>query len=174
MFATRTRQLSIGLGCTLVLSLAQPAWAHDHGDHAASEPHGTGHAAALGKPGDPATATRSVEVHMSDAMRFSPATLTVQRGEILRLVVHNDGQTKHELVLGTSAELKEHAALMRKFPEMEHDDPNAVSVPPGETRELTWQFTKAGSFAFACLVPGHSEAGMKGTIVVKAAPSKKR
>ena len=105
---------------------------------------------------------------MSDAMRFSPSTLEVRRGETLRLVVHNDGQTKHELVLGTHKELEEHAALMRKFPEMEHDDPNAVSVPPGETRELTWQFTKRGSFEFACLVPGHFEAGMTGTIVVKS------
>ena len=71
------------------------------------------------------------------------------------------------MVLGTSAELKQHAALMRKFPQMRHSDPNAISVEPGKTGELIWQFTKAGTFGFACLVPGHFEAGMKGTIVVK-------
>lgn len=74
---------------------------------------------------------------------------------------------KHEMVLGTLDELQKHAALMRKFPEMEHDDPNAVSIEPGQTGELVWRFTKTGDFDFACLVPGHFEAGMRGKIVVR-------
>ena len=69
---------------------------------------------------------------------------------------------KHEMVLGTIKELKAHAEMMRKFPEMVHADPNQVSVEPGKTGELVWQFTKAGTFDFACLVPGHFEAGMVG------------
>ena len=32
--------------------------------------------------------------------------------------------------------------------------------------ELLWKFTKTGEFYFACLVPGHFEAGMHGKIVV--------
>jgi uncharacterized cupredoxin-like copper-binding protein len=124
-----------------------------------------GHAAALGKPAKAAQATRTVEVTMSDAMRFEPERIQVKRGETIRFVVHNQGQVKHEMVLGTMAELKEHAAMMLKFPEMEHDDPNAVHVEPGKSGEFAWTFSKAGTFDFACLMPGHFEAGMKGKIV---------
>ncbi len=126
-----------------------------------------GHAAALGQPGDPAKVDRSIEIATSDAMRFSPNVVRIKRGETIRFRVVNSGQMKHEMVLGTLAELKKHAALMLKFPEMEHDDPNAVSIEPGQTGELVWRFTKAGDFNFACLVPGHFEAGMRGKIVVR-------
>jgi uncharacterized cupredoxin-like copper-binding protein len=90
----------------------------------------------------------------------------VKRGETIRFVARNTGKEKHEMVLGTIEELKKHAELMRKFPEMEHADPNQVTVDPGKTGELVWQFTKAGTFDFACLVPGHFEAGMFGKVRV--------
>ena len=105
-------------------------------------------------------------MEMSDAMRFKPASIKVKRGETVRFIVRNTGKVKHEMVLGTIKELKEHAALMRKSPQMEHADPNQVSVDPGMTGELVWQFTRAGTFDFACLVPGHFEAGMVGKIRV--------
>jgi len=126
-----------------------------------------GHASALGQPGDPAKVDRSIEIASSDDMRFSPNEVRVKRGQTIRFRVVNGGQMKHEMVLGTLDELKKHAALMRKFPEMEHDDPNAVSIEPGQTGELVWRFTKSGDFDFACLVPGHFEAGMRGKIVVR-------
>ena len=126
-----------------------------------------GHAAALGQPGNPAKVTRTVDIVMSDAMRYTPASIKVKRGETIRFRVKNAGQIKHEMVLGSLAELKEHAKIMTKFPEMEHDDPNAISVEPGKTGELVWRFTKAGKFDFACLVPGHFEAGMQGKIAVR-------
>lgn len=130
--------------------------------------HGTErHAAALGKPAAVSQATRTVEVKMGDDMRFEPQRIDIRRGETIRFVVHNHGQLRHEMVLGTLAELKHHAAQMAKFPEMEHDDPNAVSVEPGKSGEFAWTFSKAGNFDFACLVPGHFEAGMKGRIVVR-------
>ena len=90
---------------------------------------------------------------------------------IFRFVLKNEGKLKHEMVLGTIAELKEHAALMVKFPQMEHADPNQASVEPGKTGELIWQFTKAGTFDFACLQAGHYEAGMKGQVVVAGTAS---
>ena len=126
-----------------------------------------GHASALGEPGNPAKITRTVDIVMSDAMRYTPSSVKVKRGETIRFRVKNTGQTKHEMVLGSLAELKEHAKTMSKFPEMEHDDPNAISVEPGKTGELVWRFTKAGKFDFACLVPGHFEAGMQGKIAVR-------
>ena len=155
---------------TLLMALLTMGIAHAHGDEKHSaQPHeeSTGHAAMLGQPGDPARVTRKVEISMSDAMRFTPASISVKTGETIRFVVKNEGRLKHELVLGTPAELKEHAELMRRFPEMEHDDPNAITVLPGKTGELVWRFNKAGRFEFACLVPGHFEAGMKGRLVVK-------
>ena len=125
-----------------------------------------GHAAALGKPGDPDKVTRTVTVEMGDNMRFAPASINVKRGETIKFLVKNNGALAHEMVLGTKNELKKHAALMRKHPEMVHDDPNAVSVEPGKTGTLLWQFTKSGKSDFACLVPGHFEAGMAGKITV--------
>ena len=104
---------------------------------------------------------------MSDAMRYTPSSIVVKRGETIRFRVKNTGQIKHEMVLGSLAELKEHAKTMAKFPDMEHDDPNAISVEPGKTGELVWRFTKAGKFDFGCLVPGHFEAGMQGKIAVR-------
>ncbi len=111
--------------------------------------------------------TRTMEVDMNDAMRYTPSTIAIKRGETVKFVVKNNGRVKHEMVLGSIAELKEHAALMVKFPEMEHVDPNQVSVEPGKTGELVWKFTKPGTFDFACLQPGHFEAGMRGKIAVK-------
>ena len=124
------------------------------------------HAEALGKPGIAANVGRTVDVVMSDAMRFSPARLSARQGETVRFVLKNEGRLKHEMVLGSIAELKAHAALMVRFPEMEHAEPNQASVEPGASGELIWQFTRAGTIAFACLQPGHYEAGMKGRVMV--------
>ena len=148
-----------------------------HGDDDRVKKPGTsrdGHASALGKPGDPKKVGRTVEITMSDAMRFSPTSVAVKRNETIRFVLKNEGKLKHEMVLGTIKELKEHAALMLKFPEMEHADPNQASVEAGKTGELVWQFTKAGTFDFACLQAGHYEAGMKGQVTVAgtSAPTK--
>jgi uncharacterized cupredoxin-like copper-binding protein len=157
------------IASALVVSLVSATGAMAHGDEnhgKKEEQHADGHAAALGKPGDPGKVTRNVVVEMNDAMRFRPDNIRVKRGETIRFIVKNTGKMKHEMVLGTIKELKEHAGLMRKFPEMEHADPNQVSVEPGMTGELVWQFNRAGTFDFACLVPGHFEAGMVGKILV--------
>jgi uncharacterized cupredoxin-like copper-binding protein len=146
---------------------ATGAPAHDDNHHEKKEKRqADGHAAAIGKPGDPGKVTRSVEVEMSDAMRFKPDSIRVKQGETIRFIVRNTGKVKHEMVLGTIKELKEHAEMMRKFPEMKHADPNQVRVEPGMTGELVWKFSKAGTFDFACLVPGHFEAGMVGKVRV--------
>lgn len=141
---------------------------HDKNNGAA---HDTGHSTNLGKPGDAIRVKRTVEIIMNDMMRFNPASISVNKGETVRFVLKNEGQIKHEMVLGTIEELKKHAALMLKFPAMEHADPNQASVEPGKTGELVWQFTQAGKFDFACLQPGHYEAGMKGQVLVAVGTS---
>ncbi|MBH9576185.1 cupredoxin domain-containing protein [Inhella proteolytica] len=115
-----------------------------------------------------AKGARTVEIVMTDAMRFQPAHLDVREGETLRLRVRNQGKMLHELVIGTQQELDAHAALMLKFPDMEHDEPYMVHVEPGKTGEIVWTFNRAGSFQFACLIAGHYQAGMVGTLTVKA------
>ena len=121
----------------------------------------------FGIAGDPAKATRTVVVDMSDAMRFAPSTLAVKRGETVRFVARTRGALLHEMVIGTPAGLAEHAALMRKFPAMEHDAPHMTHVKPGASGEIVWRFNRAGTFQFACLVPGHFEAGMVGRVTVR-------
>ena len=145
------------------LCTAVPAYAS--GDHSGSHQHGgtsdIGHAGATDK------AKRTVTITMLDTMRFSPATIRVRGGETVRFVIHNAGKVKHELVLGTQADLREHKAFMQKNPEMEHEDDNMVTVQPGQLGEIIWQFSKAGIVYFACLQPGHYDAGMKGQVTVK-------
>ena len=107
---------------------------------------------------------------MGDDMRFRPGRIEVRQGETVRLRVRNGGRVMHELVIGTRQELEEHAALMKKFPNMEHDEPWMAHVGPGRSGEIVWTFNRAGEFAFACLIAGHYEAGMTGRIIVAAAP----
>jgi uncharacterized cupredoxin-like copper-binding protein len=142
----------------VLLALASAASAHE----------GATQDKPFGREGDPKTVSRTINVEMSDKMRFTPARLAVKQGETIRFRVKNSGQAMHEMVLGTMAELKEHAAMMREHPGMEHDEPFMVHVAPGKTATMVWQFTKAGEFHYGCLVPGHFEAGMTGRIHVKA------
>jgi uncharacterized cupredoxin-like copper-binding protein len=121
----------------------------------------------FGREGDPAKATRTIRVEMADTMRFTPADITVKLGETVKLVATNKGKVLHELVLGTSDELKKHAEMMKQFPGMEHDEPHMAHVKAGKSGQIVWQFTQAGEFQFACLIPGHFEAGMVGKVTVK-------
>ena len=157
----------------IAATLAAPAsiaLAHGDTDHAkkgvvkplSREEH------AFGREGNPKKAGRTIRVDMADSMRFTPGELTVRRGETVRFVVINSGKVMHEMVIGTEAELRKHAEQMKKHPTMEHDEPYMAHVKPGAKEEITWTFTKAGTFMYGCLIPGHFEAGMKGAIKVVA------
>ena len=145
------------IAAALVAATAVAAAAHDE------------HSAA-GAPGNPKLPARTVIVVMSDGdgtMKFTPDRLDVKKGEQVRFIIRNTGTLKHEFTLASVADNDKHAALMKKYPDMEHDDPNAKSVDPGKTAEILWRFSKTGTFEFACLIPGHREAGMHGTVAVK-------
>jgi uncharacterized cupredoxin-like copper-binding protein len=123
-----------------------------------------------GEPAKPDAATRTVEVEMFDAnghMGFKPDRVEVARGAVVKFVIHNGGSTTHEFVLGDVAENAAHARMMLQMPDMRHDDPNAKTLDAGASASLAWRFTNAGQFEFACLLPGHYEAGMHGVVVVK-------
>lgn len=121
----------------------------------------------FGHTGDPNRVSRTVNVAMSDEMKFDPAVLSVRTGETIRFVVKNPGEILHEMVLGRTEDLKKHAVLMQKFPNMEHSEPYMAHTNEGQTAEIIWTFSKPGTFEFGCLIPGHYESGMKGMIHVE-------
>lgn len=166
-------------GALVFALLAMPVVASAHGDSNHGKPSGPviREQKPWGIAGDAKAVSQTIEVTMSDNMRFVPDYIEVRQGETLRLVHRNRGKLMHEFVLGTRKELDEHAALMKRFPNMEHDEPYMAHVPPGKTGEIVWTFNRAGEFDFACLIPGHYDAGMVGRIKVipaKAAPDTKR
>lgn len=160
---TKLHRTGIALFGAIVLSVS--AWAGQ-----GTPGHHHGESFAAGEPGNPKKPARIVQVTMGETngkMVFMPAKLEVKKGEQVRFVLRNNGELEHEFVLATTAENLKHAEAMKKNPEMEHDDPNAKRLAPKKTAEIVWKFTKIGEFEYACLIPGHKEAGMVGAIIVK-------
>jgi uncharacterized cupredoxin-like copper-binding protein len=146
--------------------------AHAHGDAHGKKPPTKRALQAeqkeFGIAGDRTQASRTIKFEAHDTMRFSPAQIEVKEGETIRFVIRNPDKLMHEMVIGTMKELKQHADLMKKFPDMEHDEAHMVHVAPGKTGEIIWTFNRPGTFHFACLIGGHFEAGMLGKITVAA------
>jgi uncharacterized cupredoxin-like copper-binding protein len=124
----------------------------------------------IGKPGDTNLATRIIEVVIGETtagyMLFEPDAINIERGSVVRFTIKNDGAVDHEFFLGSFEEVGKHQQWMRKHPDMEHKDPNTITIPSGETAELVWEFSDIGNLEFVCLIPGHREAGMWGVIMV--------
>lgn len=163
-----TKRGLIVAGAAGLLAYAGRALAHGDETHPAKAGPVVKEQQDWGIAGDPKDAKRSIEVSMSDDMRFEPERIELRQGETVRFVVRNRGQVLHEFVIGTPAANARHAELMMKFPGMEHDEPYMAHVPPGQTGQIAWTFNRAGQFQFACLIAGHYQAGMVGTITVSA------
>jgi uncharacterized cupredoxin-like copper-binding protein len=155
------------LACAALLAgVGNVAWAHGEKKHATAAV--VKEQKDWGIAGDAGKVVRTIDVSMGDDMRFKPGKLEVNEGETIRFRVKNTGKLLHEFVIGTKAENAKHAELMLKFPAMEHDEPYMAHVDPGKTGEIVWTFNRAGEFEFACLIAGHFQAGMVGTITVAA------
>jgi uncharacterized cupredoxin-like copper-binding protein len=156
-----TRRLTVGLLALMAAALVvaeRPMLAHEAQHFSA------------GEPGNPKRPFRTIAVTMTEQdgkMLFKPDRIVVKRGEQIRFVLANIGHLDHEFMIATPEENKKHAELMMKYPDMEHDDANGKTVKTKQKGALLWRFTKSGEFEFACLIPGHYQAGMYGTIVVK-------
>jgi uncharacterized cupredoxin-like copper-binding protein len=182
-----TKEIGVNLKIKLLVPLSLlvfsgALWAHGGSEHKSSvrSPAQSAVETAFGKTGDPRKVKRTVHVAMHDDMRFlatgpgvrrasargASDEIRVNAGDTVRFIVSNDGKVMHEMVIGTMKELREHAELMRKHPNMEHDEPYMTHVAPAKKGEIVWQFTKPGEFYYGCLVAGHFEAGMVGKIVV--------
>lgn len=161
--ATNRQLILLGTGMIAALfsvgvAAPAPTYAHE-GEHFSA-----------GEPGNPNKPFRVVQVTMHEGngtMSFSPATLEVKRGEQIKFVITNGGALAHEFILANEKANLKHAELMKKYPDMEHDDPNGKTVQPNAHNEILWLFSKSGTFEYACLIPGHREAGMIGKITVK-------
>ena len=152
-----------------VLACANPVFSHGNQDHSKKTEAVKKEQKDWGIAGDAKAVRRTIEVKMMDNMRFSPDKIEVKQGETIRFVVSNAGQVMHEFVIGTKKENDAHAALMLKFPNMEHDEPYMAHVKPKSKGEIIWTFNKPGDFEFACLIAGHYQAGMVGKIKVVGA-----
>jgi uncharacterized cupredoxin-like copper-binding protein len=117
---------------------------------------------------------RSVSISMQDTMKFvfAPDLGEIKDGETIEFEVRNDGQIQHEFSIGNAEEQVKHASMMQKMPNMKHNDPNTVSLSPGESATLSWKFMGKDTVVFACNIPGHFEAGMKHTLAITGKSSK--
>lgn len=156
-----------GITLAAVTLLAANAWA---GDGPSGHSHSHGATFSAGEPGNPKKPAKIVQVTMGESdgkMLFAPARIEVRKGDQIKFVLRNNGELEHEFVLASAADNLKHAEEMKKHPDMAHEEPNGKQLAPKKTGEIIWKFTKAGEFEYACLIPGHREAGMTGTIVVK-------
>ena len=114
------------------------------------------------------TATR-VEVTLSDTLKIEPAAMTVPAGVPVTFVVTNTGATLHEFVLGDEAEQMAHDKEMAEAGgmSMPKDEPMAIGVEPGTTKELTVTFDEPGTMLAGCHVVGHYSAGMKAAVTIE-------
>ncbi|MBL4679836.1 MAG: nuclear transport factor 2 family protein [Pseudomonadales bacterium] len=141
---------------------------HEHGHGAEAEP------SSVGVPADAAMANRTIYVNAKDTMRFEfTESLNIQPGEIITFVITNQGMISHEFSIGDSAEQKEHSIMMQKMPNMVHEDGNTVTIAPGQTKEITWEFSENAEVVFACNIPGHFEAGMFTNATVESSSDQK-
>ena len=147
------------LSSVAIAGPGQPGHSHSHSEFSA------------GQPGDPKKPARIVMVTMRETpdgkMIYVPNKVDAKRGEQIRFIITNAGEIPHEFTLASVDDNLKHAEEMKKNSEMEHDDPNSKTVQPKKKAEIVWRFSKAGTFEFARLIPGHREAGMTGTVGVK-------
>ncbi|KZX97866.1 MULTISPECIES: cupredoxin domain-containing protein [unclassified Sulfitobacter] len=160
--------------CSLFLALMFPAWAVYASSGKDQQPYAgvsetPGHD-PIGKPGDGSSIDRTIEISVRETasgyMLFEPDAIQIESGSVVRFSISNTGALDHEFFLGSFDEIAKHQQWMREHPDMQHDSANLVSIPSGQNAELIWEFSDVTNLEFACLIPGHREAGMWGVIIV--------
>lgn len=112
-------------------------------------------------------AGQRMAVKLTDTLKMEPAEMSVKAGEPVTFVVTNVGAIDHEFYLGDAAAQDAHEMeMMASMGPMSVDDSLGFTVKPGETKELTFTFPKAGQMLAGCHIPGHYPAGMKMAITV--------
>jgi uncharacterized cupredoxin-like copper-binding protein len=134
---------------------------HDHASNAGAH-HSEASVGPVGKPAKLIDSSQTVKVSLTDEMKinFDSELASIKSGTVIQFVVTNEGKIAHEFSIGNQSEQQEHAEMMREMPGMTHSDGNTVTVEPGLTKVLTWDFEGDDVVVFACNIPGHYEAGM--------------
>jgi uncharacterized cupredoxin-like copper-binding protein len=165
--------INTAIAAGLLFQIQGAAQAHGnnpHGGHGAAAQHGSMMQAeqrTWGIVGDPKKVDRTIRIKMTDDMKFTPNVISIKKNETIRFEIQNAGKVMHEMVIGTKQELDQHAAMMKKYPNMEHDEAYMAHVGPAKSGSIVWRFNKEGDFDFACLIAGHYDAGMVGKIQVR-------
>lgn len=169
--------MSFGKGKNVVALVAAGSLSLMTGIAVAGGGHGGGHGAshhgdfAFGAPADASQADRTIKVEAKDSMSYSPSIVKVEAGETVRFVVKNVGSVQHSFTLATASGQQSHeqgmqGMNMERMASHMKNEPNGMVLQPGETKTLTWRFSGAETVQFACHVPGHYAAGMKGQISI--------
>ena len=157
-----------GMGNDMMKGMDHSGHKMKKGDSEGHHGEGMGHSESMvGKPGSEDKVTKVIKVEATDQMRFIYEPFEAKAGETVKFVVTNTGKIMHEFAVGTKAEHKEHGKAMMANPNMRHGSSGGmVSVDPGKTEVLIWEFGKSMSAQLACNVPGHYQAGMHSDIKI--------
>jgi plastocyanin len=103
----------------------------------------------IAAPG-PLNETKPAEVRIvSTEFGYAPAKVMVIAGRAVTLVLDNSGaETEHDLVVSAYG--------------------FRMQARAGETARKSTVFEKPGEYEYSCDLPGHRDAGMKGTLIVRA------
>ena len=103
---------------------------------------------------------RFIELELRDGAWRFPQPIKVKPGDIVRFELRNTGRAAHEFRIGDPQYQREHAAMLARMPDVDHQDRNAVTLAPGASKSVVWQFTaEAAVVQLACHRPGHYQAG---------------
>jgi len=116
--------------------------ARDHGAHA-ERPAGVVDAPPV----------ETVRIEAVDPFRFAPTKLEVRAGVPTRIELVNKGAAEHSLVVKTPDGTRDWVHL---------------HVAPGATDGSTYRLDQAGTYRVLCTIPGHTEGGMVGQLIVLA------
>jgi len=128
--------------------------------------------AACGSTSASPTTTQSFAVAAKE-FGFAPAQLTVTAGQPVELTFQNTGAVEHdwsvrEIDLAGNPVVTGETGGGHMTGDM-HDAPKLhVAAGPTAQGKLTFTPSKAGAYEICCTVAGHKEAGMVGTLTVKA------
>ena len=114
----------------------------------------------------------STIVLKAEGLKYNPTTIEVTAGQPVSLVFQNADSVEHDfsvmeipMVMDATAE-----------PMAGHDMGGMTDQPQlhmamamGQTGTMQFTPSKPGTYEFFCTVPGHKEAGMVGTLIVKPA-----
>ncbi len=80
--------------------------------------------------------------------QFDPSTITLKKGEQVTVLFKDKGTLSHNFTV---------PGLRVK----------TETIQSGQSEKLRFIAAKAGAYTYLCTVPGHEEAGMKGTLTVR-------